>query len=194
MKLRSIDKYSAWLRGLKAGDKVLAIASYDKWTETSIEFVVGKSISNLFITNSNSSFDVISIKNGIGLSCLDKRVIVEIQNLEDKLINLDKVNSDKINRPRTRADCKNVPRPCPFVSCRYHLYLDVRPKTGSIKMNFKGVSIGKMKNSRALDLTENYGMTLDEVGAVLNITSERTRQIENEALFKLRRIINKKDL
>jgi hypothetical protein len=28
-------------------------------------------------------------------------------------------------RPKTRADCADVPRPCPFVSCRWNLYLDV---------------------------------------------------------------------
>jgi len=42
-------------------------------------------------------------------------------------------------RPRTRADCKDAPRPCPFVSCKHHLYLDVSPRTGAIKMNFPDI-------------------------------------------------------
>lgn len=28
-------------------------------------------------------------------------------------------------RPRTRADCANGSRPCPWVSCRHHLLLDI---------------------------------------------------------------------
>ena len=39
-------------------------------------------------------------------------------------------------RPKTRADCVNSPRPCLFVSCKHNLYLDVNPETGSIKLNF----------------------------------------------------------
>src|SRR5208337_2271584 len=40
------------------------------------------------------------------------------------------------DRPATRADCSAVPRPCPFVSCRHNLYLDVSKDTGSILLNF----------------------------------------------------------
>lgn len=193
MYLRSVDKYSAWLRGLKAGDKVLAVASYEEWIETSIEYVVGKNRSKLFVSNGNSSFDTISIKTGVGFSCLDRRVIVEIQCLEEKLKRL-KSKNQKIERPKTRADCKNISRPCPFVSCKYNLYLDVRPKTGSIKYNFKGKSVGKMKESCALDLTERRGMTLDEVGEVLNMSGEMTRLLELKALFKLRVLIDEEDI
>src|SRR3954470_15585872 len=37
-------------------------------------------------------------------------------------------------RPKTRADCVNMERPCPYVSCKYNLYVDVNPRTGSVKM------------------------------------------------------------
>src|SRR5262245_22446485 len=26
-------------------------------------------------------------------------------------------------KPRTRAECKDMDRPCPFVSCKYHLFV-----------------------------------------------------------------------
>ena len=29
--------------------------------------------------------------------------------------------------------------PCPFVSCRHHLYLDINPESGAIKVNFPGL-------------------------------------------------------
>src|SRR5207248_4026222 len=36
-------------------------------------------------------------------------------------------------RPRVRGDCAEGPRPCPYVSCKYNLYVDVNPRTGSVK-------------------------------------------------------------
>src|SRR3569833_345337 len=43
-------------------------------------------------------------------------------------------------RPRTRAECQHEPRPCPWVSCKQHLYLDDNPRTGSIKLNFADIA------------------------------------------------------
>src|SRR5438128_1430976 len=43
---------------------------------------------------------------------------------------------EDVERPRTRAECKNEARPCPWVACKHHLYLDSNPETGSIKINF----------------------------------------------------------
>src|SRR5688572_23421296 len=40
------------------------------------------------------------------------------------------------DKPRTRAECADGPRPCPFISCKHHLYVDVSPRTGAIKLNF----------------------------------------------------------
>src|SRR5436853_3984858 len=39
-------------------------------------------------------------------------------------------------RPKMRADCATGQRPCPYVSCKFNLYVDVNPRTGSVKMNF----------------------------------------------------------
>src|SRR5689334_22961695 len=52
-----------------------------------------------------------------------------------------------IERPRTRAECGDVPRPCPFVSCKHHLYLDVSRRTGSIKLNFPDLEVWEMTTS-----------------------------------------------
>src|SRR5258708_1322825 len=38
-------------------------------------------------------------------------------------------------RPKLRGDCAEGERPCPYVSCKYNLYVDVNPRTGSVKMN-----------------------------------------------------------
>lgn len=90
-------------------------------------------------------------------------------------------------RPRTRGECKNVCRPCPYVGCRYNLYLDVDERTGSVKFNRPELQPWNMPpaSSCALDLADLGGHTLEETGAALNVTRERLRQIEERALDHL---------
>jgi len=89
-------------------------------------------------------------------------------------------------RPKTRADCVNGLRPCPFVSCKYHLYLDVKDETRSIKLNFPHLEVWEMEHTCALDVAEQGGMTLEEVGHILNLTRERVRQVEVAGVDKLK--------
>lgn len=89
-------------------------------------------------------------------------------------------------RPSTRSECANVARPCPYVSCKYHLYLDVNPRTGSIKVNFPDREVWELEHSCALDVAEQGGITLEEVGDILNLTRERIRQVEVRGLMKLK--------
>lgn len=90
------------------------------------------------------------------------------------------------NRPKSRADCINSPRPCVFVSCKYNLYLDVNPETGSIKLNFPDKEIWELEYTCALDVAEKGGITLEEVGEIMNLTRERIRQVETRGLEKVR--------
>jgi hypothetical protein len=90
------------------------------------------------------------------------------------------------SRPKTRADCINGPRPCLFVSCKHNLYLDVNPETGSIKLNFPDKEIQELQYTCALDVAEKGGITLEEVGEIMNLTRERIRQVETRGLMKLR--------
>ncbi len=89
-------------------------------------------------------------------------------------------------RPKTRADCINSPRPCSFVSCKYNLYLDVNPETGSIKLNFPEKELWELPYTCALDVAEKGGITLEEVGEIMNLTRERIRQVETRGLTKVR--------
>jgi len=89
-------------------------------------------------------------------------------------------------RPRSREDCKRAERPCPFVSCKYHLFLDVNPNTGSIKLNFPDLEVWEISETCALDVADRGGITLEEVGELLNLTRERIRQVEAAGLEKLR--------
>ena len=87
-------------------------------------------------------------------------------------------------RPKTRGECADVPRPCPFVSCRHHLYLDV-VGGNSIKFNFPHLEPHEMKESCVLDVADRHGATLEEVGELRNVTRERVRQVEVAGLVKL---------
>ena len=81
--------------------------------------------------------------------------------------------------------CEGGQRPCPFVGCRHHLYADVNLETGSIKINFPDREVWELEHSCSLDLADAGTHTLEEVGEILNVTRERTRQIEAAALAKL---------
>lgn len=99
-------------------------------------------------------------------------------------------------RPETRQDCYNMPRPCPFVGCRYHLYLDIR-RSGKIKVNSEhrepedvDLALLGMPNTCALDIAEKNlgtGVTLEEIGGIYGLSRERIRQVQDRALRKMRK-------
>jgi len=88
-------------------------------------------------------------------------------------------------KPRLRSECADGPRPCPYVSCKYHLYIDVSARTGAIKLNFPDLEVWELGESCALDVADRGGTTLEDVGAIMNLTRERIRQVEVKALAKL---------
>lgn len=87
--------------------------------------------------------------------------------------------------PKTRAECEDGLRPCPFVSCKHHLYLDVNKATGAIKLNFPDLQVEDLPQTCTLDVAAEGGAILEEVAAWMNITRERVRQLETSGLEKL---------
>lgn len=81
-------------------------------------------------------------------------------------------------------------RPCPFVSCKHHLYLDVNQRNGNIKINFPDMDVGDalaaMPETCGLDVADRGGISLEEVGAILNLTRERIRQLEDLGIARLK--------
>jgi sigma-70-like protein len=92
---------------------------------------------------------------------------------------------EEVDHPRMREHCVDGARPCPFVSCKHHLYLDVSARTGAIKINFPDLDVWEMSETCALDVADRGGTTLEEVGAIMNLTRERIRQVEVKGLAKL---------
>lgn len=74
-------------------------------------------------------------------------------------------------------------RPCPFVRCRHHLYLDVTSK-GGIKVESKDPP-WRMAQTCSLDVADKGPHTLDTLSELLGITRERVRQIEEVAMAKM---------
>lgn len=86
-------------------------------------------------------------------------------------------------RPLTRGDCINGPRPCPWRDCRYHLqHQDAH--TGAGAPNKLGP--GDIETC-SLDVADGGEQTLLVVGSLLGVVRERVRQIETQAIQKLRR-------
>lgn len=92
----------------------------------------------------------------------------------------------QVPRPRARKECAGGVRPCPFVSCRHHLYLDVNEEKGSLKLNFPDLEVWELPETCSLDVADRGGMTLEEVGEIMNLTRERIRQVEVRGLAKLK--------
>jgi hypothetical protein len=87
-------------------------------------------------------------------------------------------------RPQTRGDCLSVPRPCPFVSCKHHLYLDVH-RNGSLILNFPDLEPDELPVTCALDVADGGAVTLEVAAELMNLTRERIRQLEIIAFDKL---------
>lgn len=118
-----------------------------------------------------------------------------------------------IERPRTVGDCRNGPRPCPWVSCRFNLLLDI-DKHGTLYLNVaKAADERQPCTVKERDSDEHFEAetdaaieqwfnadpppasclidvadderTLEEIGGVLNLTRQRVRQLEQVARAKL---------
>lgn len=105
----------------------------------------------------------------------------------------DKVDwPEGVERPRTRGECRNSGlRPCPFVGCRYHLYLEVVSSGHALRLP-RGLDVPPEafppEASCALDLADarlDEGYTLEEIAQFLGVTRERVRQVQDVALRKM---------
>ena len=71
------------------------------------------------------------------------------------------------------------------MTCRYHLGLDVA-HTGGVQFAWPQLEPWEVPATCALDVAEMGGMTLDEIGVILNVPRERVRQLQAGALAKIK--------
>ncbi len=89
-------------------------------------------------------------------------------------------------RPTDRRQCRDGPRPCPWVGCGHHLYLDVLP-SGAVRVPHPEIPVWEMTETCVLDIADRgEPLLLEQVAEMLAMTSERVRQVEARALSILR--------
>lgn len=93
---------------------------------------------------------------------------------------------DPRRRPRVRADCKHVPRPCPFATCRYNLFVHV-DRRGDVSTRTAELDAMRPTSSCALDVAEAGGLGLGKVAGILGLTATGVLKLEQRALEKLAR-------
>lgn len=98
-----------------------------------------------------------------------------------------------VTRPLTRSECVGGQRPCPWVSCRHHLYLDVTG-SGGLRLNFPLIGpeeLKQMENTCSLDVADEGEHALGDVAAAMGgLSRERARQLNNEALARFESRLN----
>lgn len=86
-----------------------------------------------------------------------------------------------VTRPRTRADCIDGPRPCPWAGCRYHLLVYVEPSTGELTLPHGHDDPTLLAQTCALDQATQR-QSYNAIGAVMGRSKELPRLIAINAL------------
>lgn len=99
-------------------------------------------------------------------------------------------------RPRTRGDCVDGPRPCPYVTCTHHLAIEVT-HNGGIKalrpdiFDADGVpDLERLSETCVLDVADRVPEP-DEIRGLLNISQQLVDRITERALKKLEPLLAK---
>ena len=82
--------------------------------------------------------------------------------------------------PRTRGECIDGPRPCPWTKCRHHLGEPFGWVAGGTQRMHYASGKRRSPNTCSLDLADRGGMRWTEIGDELGLSRERVRQIARE--------------
>lgn len=90
-------------------------------------------------------------------------------------------------RPRTRGDCVNGPRPCPWASCRHNLLIDLKQRHDSQRAPdvIEYGEVDEIGETCSLDVADAGESTLNDIADMHSCTRERVRQIEGIAMRKI---------
>lgn len=94
----------------------------------------------------------------------------------------------ELERPKKYSDCAAVGlgspgRPCPYASCEHHAMFTI--VDGEYRLTYDTDEIDEMPFT-CFAYESAIPLTLESIGERLNISKERVRQIQNEALAKLK--------
>lgn len=87
-------------------------------------------------------------------------------------------------RPKTRGDCVSGPRPCPWVSCRHHLGVDVlgtevRERAGWDEVDALG---RPLRPSCSLDVADDGPQPIEPIARALGVSARRVDQLLKRAV------------
>lgn len=97
-------------------------------------------------------------------------------------------------RPATRGECLDGPRPCPYVTCRFHLLVSVA-RDGRLlaSRDFDendeesiAAALYEMTETCALDVADMGGATFERVSDMLGLPAQKSEQIQVQALARIR--------
>lgn len=93
-------------------------------------------------------------------------------------------------RPTVRGDClpggKNAQRPCPFASCKHHLYIEI-VKGGGLQLNFPDIELWDLKQTCSLDLADGGETPQEMIAEVLNVSKQRVSHVVDDTTRRLKR-------
>lgn len=110
-------------------------------------------------------------------------------------VNSNVIRLPVLKRPVTRGECADVPRPCPFATCRFHLERD----DAIGERRYRGIHHAEAMQRRredgvtescALDYADHLADTRstaseEDVARLLGITKQGVQKIERKAMKKL---------
>lgn len=115
------------------------------------------------------------------------RIALEWQRTRDNTLRLVRENYPQL--PRTRAECAGAARPCPYVSCRHHLGLEVARRTGQLRLSLgPELERGELpdRDTCSLDVAERGPHSQEQIAEALGCTIEWVRQTERSAEAQMR--------
>lgn len=95
----------------------------------------------------------------------------------------------RISPPRTRADCIESHRPCPWIECRYSLVGErgnaARGKVYHYNHGDHETPLESIAHTCALDVAADGAHTFEEVSQMLGVSKQRIQQLSDAAFAKL---------
>lgn len=86
--------------------------------------------------------------------------------------------------PRMRRECPQGP--CPHVACKFHLWTDRVVRAGAVVDIRETPLFGDRRHTCVLNEIVRGPLTLEAIGGLFDLSRERVRQIEADALARLR--------